>query len=132
MFLSRGLTCYTDVESNGRDAPYPNPNRCQTCDLEETRMHAQMTVSQAPMLPKCRQHGLTYLYRWTTPRIVELRVAPKDQVHDPTHTGFNVRARFGLNKPKLLQNLRPPLFDVLSRGLTCYTDVGSNGRDAHT
>jgi hypothetical protein len=52
MFLSRGLTCYTDVESNGRDAPYQNPNRCQMCDLEETRMHAQMTVSPSPHAPK--------------------------------------------------------------------------------
>jgi hypothetical protein len=128
MFLSRGLTCYNTLRA--MVASYKNPNWLPNATYrQETRMHAHDGL-QAPMLPKCRQHGLTYLTGWTTghPRIVELRARPpKDQVHDPTHR--QRACKIGLQQAQILQNLRPPL-DVLSKGLTCYTDVESNGRDA--
>jgi hypothetical protein len=69
-----------------------------------------MTVSP-PMLPKCRQHGLTYLPTVWTIRHQDRRTscrAPKDLVHT-THTGFNVRARFGLKQAET-----PPKFAVTS------------------
>jgi hypothetical protein len=76
------------------------------------------------MLPKSVASTVTYIPTgWTTHRVVELQQGPKDQVHNTTHTGFNVRARFGLKQAQPPQNLQPPLVMFLSRGLTCYTDV---------
>jgi hypothetical protein len=103
MFLSKGLTCYTDVESNGRDASYQNQTGCQMCDLErETRMHAQMTVS-AP----CSQKVSPARFDIHPYRLTRIKGSSNfsrgDQVHNTTHTGFNVRARFGLQQAKLLK-----------------------------
>jgi hypothetical protein len=96
---------------------------------QETRMHAQMTVSPSPHAPKSRQHGLTYIPTgWT--------IASKDRRTSwwalrtrctTTHTVST--CKIWPSTSRNLQNLRPPLFDVLSKGLTCYTDVEST-RDA--
>jgi hypothetical protein len=96
-------------------------------------MHAQMTVSPSPHAPKkCRQHGLTHLHRLDNshPRIVELCRGPQGPMHDPTHT-VSTRARFGLQQAQTPPKFAATSFMFLSRGLTCYTDVESNGRDAH-
>jgi hypothetical protein len=107
------------------ETPIPNPNCCQMCDLaEETRMHAQMTVSQAPMLQKCRQHGLTYLPTGWTIRTQDHRTscgAPKDLVHNNTRQFQRARKIWpetSQNSSKIFTSPR-----CLSRGLTCYTDV---------
>jgi hypothetical protein len=68
-----GLTCYTEVESNGRDAPYQTQTVCKRATWARDAC-AQMTVSPKPHAPKVSQHGLTYLSTgWTTRiKIVEL------------------------------------------------------------
>jgi hypothetical protein len=128
MFLSKGLTCYTEVESNGRDASYSKPNRLPNVrQRQETRMHAQMTVSQAPC-SKVSPARLTYL-----PQVGQLasgssNFSAKGPPHPPHTHCFNVRARSASTSPPP-QNCEPS--HVLSRVLTCYTEVGSNGRDVH-
>jgi hypothetical protein len=102
--LSQGLTCYTDVESNGRDAhtkPKPAANVRPT---GKRRMRADDLSS--PHAP-CRQHGLIHPYRldnWHQDR--RTYNARRRTVHDPTPVSTCVQDSV-FNKPKS-QNLRPP------------------------
>jgi hypothetical protein len=125
MFLSKGLTCYTDVESNGRDASYQNPNRLpNVCDSrQETRMHAQMTVSPSPMLPKVSPARFDiHPYRLDNGHGSSNFASNRRRTERP-HTRFQ-RVQDRSSTSQNLQNLRPPP-DVPSKGLTCYTDVGA-------
>jgi hypothetical protein len=87
--LFRGLTCYTEVGSNGRDAPYQTQTGCQTCDLEARDTHARADDGlQAPMLPKVSPARFDIFSTGWTTRIQgssNFVRGPKDQVHPPTH-----------------------------------------------
>jgi hypothetical protein len=121
--LSMILSKDTDVESNGRDALIPKPKTgCVT-----TGRDACIASDGLPCYQKCRQHGLTYLHRLDNGIQGSSNCAG---LQDRNTTQVSQRARrFGLQQAKLLQNLGHLLM-FLSRGLTCYTDVESNGRDA--
>jgi hypothetical protein len=115
------LTCYTEVESNGRDAPYQTQTGCKRATTGKRHACAQMTVSPKPHAPKVSQHGLTYLSTgWTTRNQGwSNSQGPKDQVH-AEHTGFRCACKIRLQQAQTPQNCGHSL-DVLSRVLTCYT-----------
>jgi hypothetical protein len=63
--VHQGETCL-DVKSQWSDASYKKSNPANVRPTSKRHACAQMTVSPSPMLPKCRQHGLTYLSTgWT-------------------------------------------------------------------
>jgi hypothetical protein len=115
MFLSVSLTC-TDV--NGRDSPKPKP--------PNVRPKRDTISSSLPMFP-CRQHGLTSPTGYGNQGSSNLCRGPLTWCTPPHTTGFT--QVFGLQQVQT-----PPKFAVtsffLSKCLTCYTDVESNGRDA--
>jgi hypothetical protein len=112
------------------ETPHTKTKPAAKCgDLQARDTCAQMTVS-LQTVPKCRQHGLTFIPTgWTTGIKGSSNFVQglEGQVH--THT-VNVRADSVFNKPKILQNFGHLSSMFLSKGLTCYTDVESNGRDA--
>jgi hypothetical protein len=107
-------TCYTDVESNGRDASYQKTQTgCQMCDLKARDTHARADDGlSAPMLKVSPARFDIHLYRLDNahPRIVELLMGPQGPGAQYHTQSFNVQDS-AFNKPKL-QNLRPPLLDV--------------------
>jgi hypothetical protein len=121
---SKGLTCYTDVgeQWSRRLIPKPKPAKRATY-RQETRMHADDGLPSPHHAPKVSPARFDPSYSLDnghqgSSNFVQ---SPQGQGARP-HTRFQRACKIRPSKPKLLQNLRPPLLDVYL-GLTCYTDV---------
>jgi hypothetical protein len=88
MFLSKGLTCYTDVESNGRDLANQPAAKCATYRQEDTHARADTISLQAPCSQSVSTRFDIHPYRLDNShqRIVELRTGPSQD--GATHTRF--------------------------------------------
>jgi hypothetical protein len=105
MFLSKA--CYTDVESNGRDA-IQNPNQLPNVrPTGKTHAHAQMTVSLKPHAPKEQRFDILPQVGQCI-QFVELRTGPRDKC--TTHTRFQrackIRSSTSRNPPKFATSPR--------------------------
>jgi hypothetical protein len=98
------VTCYTDVESNGRTPHTKNPNCCQMCDLRaRDACTRRMTVSPSPAPKVSPARFDIHPYRLDN-RIKDRRTSYKAAEGQVRHTGFNVCARFGLQQAQPPQN----------------------------